>query len=86
MGESSSECGREASHVASSSGIDSLSRQGRNLALVGDDGGLMKGSSAKLLTSRMNTQLRVLRGEPGVRGEGHPSVLTVFVGDRGGVA
>jgi len=85
VGESSSECGGETLQVASSLGTDSVSKQGRNLGLVGDAGGLMKGSSPKLLTCRMNPQLRVLRGEPGVRGEGHPSVLTVFVGDKGGV-
>jgi hypothetical protein len=34
---------------------------------------------------RKNTQLRLLRGDPGVLGDDQPSVLIVFVGDKGGV-
>lgn len=82
MGESSSECNEVDSHVASSSGMESAPRDSLNFSPAGECGGVMKDLS---LTSRVKTQLRVLRGEPGVRGESHPSVLMVFVGDKGGV-
>jgi hypothetical protein len=35
--------------------------------------------------NRVKRQLRALRGDPGVLGENQPSVLTVLVGDNGGV-
>lgn len=35
--------------------------------------------------SRKKRQLRLLRGDSGVLGDGQSSVLTVFVGDSGGV-
>jgi hypothetical protein len=52
---------------------------------VGEAGGLGKRDSASVPISRVKRQLRVLRGDPGVLGENQPSVLTVLVGDNGGV-
>ena len=56
-----------------------------SLDFVGDDGGVINGLPAPLSMSRMNKQLRVLRGDCGVLGDNQPSVLTVLVGDNGGV-
>lgn len=86
-GESSVNIGETGSHVAGgrASGIERSPSWAANLTFVGDGGGVKKGSSSLSSMFRTSRQLRLLRGDPGVLGDDQPSVLIVFVGDKGGV-
>lgn len=85
-GDSSSDCVGLSSPVACrTSGTVSAPSTKVDFDFVGEAGGVKNGrdvSSSKFLVKK---QLCDLRGDPGVLGENQPSVLTVFVGDKGGV-
>lgn len=53
------------------------------MGLIGDAEG--EGRRSQASVSGKNRQLRVFRGEIGVRGDVQPYVLIVLVGDSGGV-
>jgi hypothetical protein len=59
------------------------SKRVENLTFVGEFGGVWSKESAPALRKKM--QLCVFRGDMGVLGDIHSSVLTVLDGDKGGV-